>query len=46
MRGKDRRLGFSKKDRKRLWKNHMEEIMNKEKNWNDMTAVSMIKGGI
>ena len=44
MRGKDRRLGFSKKDRKRICKNHMEEIMNKEKDWNDVTAVSMVKG--
>ena len=25
MRGKDGKLGFSEKDRKRIWKNHMEE---------------------
>ena len=30
MRGKDERLNFSEKDRKRMWKNHMKEIMNKE----------------
>ena len=41
---KDRRLDFSKKDRKRIWKNHMEEIMNKEKDWNQVTAVGMVKG--
>ena len=29
MKGKDGRLGFSEKDRKRIWKNHVEEIMNK-----------------
>ena len=40
---KDRRLGFSKKDRKRIWKNHMEEIMNKEKDWNQITAIGMVK---
>ena len=40
-----KRLGFSKKDRKRIWKNHM-EIMNKEKDWNHVTAVSMVKGHI
>ena len=40
---KDRRLGFSKKDKKRIWKNHMEEIMNKEKDWNQVTAVGMVK---
>ena len=31
MKRKDRRLDFSKKDKKRIWKNHMKEIMNKEK---------------
>ena len=41
---KDRRLDFSKKDKKRIWKNHMEEIMNKEKDWNQVTAVGMVKG--
>ena len=30
MRGKDGRLGFSEKHYKRIWTNHMEEIMNKE----------------
>ena len=30
MREKDGRLGFSEKDRKRIWKNHFEEIINKE----------------
>ena len=46
MKGKDRRLDFSKKDRKRIWKNHVEEIMNKENDWNHVTAVSMVKGSI
>ena len=46
MKRKDRRLDFSKKDRKRIWKNHMEEIMNEEKDWNHVTAVSMAKGPI
>ena len=30
MRGKDGRLGFSEIDRKRIWKNHMGEIINRE----------------
>ena len=30
MRGKVGRLGLSEKESKRIWKNHMEEIMNKE----------------
>ena len=44
MKRKYRRLDFSKKNRKRVWKNQMEEIMNKEKDWNHVTAVSMVKG--
>ena len=39
----DGRLGFSEKDRKRLWINQMEEIMNKEKDWNHKTEASMIE---
>ena len=46
MKRKDRRLDFSKKDRKRIRKNHIEEIMNKEKDWNHVTAVSVVKGPI
>ena len=30
MREKDGRFDFNEKDRKRIWKNHMEEIMNRE----------------
>ena len=30
MRKKDGRLGFSEKDRRRIWKNYMDKIMNKE----------------
>ena len=46
MRGKDERLGFSEKDRKRKWKNYMEEITNKKNDWDHMTAASMVKGSI
>ena len=44
MRGKDGRLGFSEKDRKRIWKNHSEKIKNKENNWDHVTATSMVEG--
>ena len=44
--GKDGRLGFSKKDRKRIWKNYMEEIMNKKNNWDHVTEASIVKGSI
>ena len=43
--GKDVKIGFSEKDRKRMWKNHM-EIMNKENDWNHIKEASMIKGPI
>ena len=46
MRGKDGRLGFSEKDRKQIWKNHMKEIMNKESDWDHETAASMVEGPI
>ena len=46
MRGKDGTLGFSEKDRKIIWKNHMEEIMNKENDWDHVTAASIIEGPI
>ena len=44
IRGKDGRLGFSKKDRKRIWKNYMEEIMNKKNDWDHVTGASMVEG--
>ena len=40
MRGKDRRLGFNENNRK----NHMEEIMKKENDWDHMTDVGMLEG--
>ena len=33
MRGSDWRLNFSEKDRERVWKEHMERIMNEENEW-------------
>ena len=41
---KDRKLGFSKKDRKIILKNHMEEIMNKKNDWYYVTEGSMVEG--
>ena len=46
MRGKDGKLGFSEKDRKRMMKNHMAEIINEENHWNHVTEPSIIKGAI
>ena len=42
MRKKNGRLSFSEKDIKRIWKNHM-KIMNKENDWDHVTAASMVE---
>ena len=42
--GKDGRLDFSKKDKKRIRKSHMEEIMHKENDWDHVTEASVIEG--
>ena len=46
MRGKDGRFGFSEKDRKKNMKNHTEEIMNKENDWDHVTEARMVEGSI
>ena len=46
MKGKDRKLSFVEKDRKRILKNHVEEIMNKENDWDHMTEPNMVEGHI
>ena len=40
LRGGDGRLGFSEEDRAKIWKEHMEKIMNKENEfwWKHETA--------
>ena len=46
MRDKDKRFGFNEKNRKRIWKNYMEEIMNKENDWDHATTACIIEGPI
>ena len=43
MRGKDGKLGFSKKDRKRICINHLEEIMNEKNDWDHMTEANVVE---
>ena len=38
----DERLGFCEKDRKIIWKNYMEEIVNKENDWDHVTEASKV----
>ena len=46
MRDKDGRLGFCETDRKNIWKEHMEKIMNEENSWDQITDVDMVEGPI
>ena len=44
MKDKDGRLAVSEKDRGKLWKEHMEKIMNVENEWDQMVEVDMVEG--
>ena len=43
MKGINGRFVFIKKDRKRLWKEHMEKTMNKENAWNQKTENNIVE---
>ena len=43
IRGGDGRLNFSKKDRGRVWKEHMERIMNEENEWNQNVQADLVE---
>ena len=43
---KDGRLVVSEKDRGKLWKEHMEKIMNVENEWDQMVEVDMVEGPV
>ena len=46
MKDKDERLVVSEKDRGKLWKEHMEKIMNVENEWDQMVEADMVEGPI
>ena len=46
MKDKHGRLVVSEKDRRKLWKEHMEKIMNVENEWDQMVEVDMIEGPV
>ena len=46
MKDKDGRLVVSEKDRGRLWKDHMEMIMNVENEWGQMAKADMVEGPV
>ena len=46
MRGSDGRLNFSEKDRGRVWKKHMERIMNEENEWDQNVQADLVEGPV
>ena len=46
MKDKDKRLIVIEKDRGKLWKEHMEKIMNVENKWDQMVEADMVKGPV
>ena len=46
MRGSDRRLNFSEGDRGRVWKEHMERIMNEESEWDQNVQAALVEGPV
>ena len=46
MRGSDGKLSFSEKDRGRVWKEHMEKIMNEENEWDQRVEADVVEGPV
>ena len=46
LRGGDGRLGFIEEDRAKIWKEHMEKIMNKENEWDHMVETDVVEGPV
>lgn len=46
MRGSDGKLSFSEKDRGRVWKEHMERIMNEENEWDQRVEADLVEGPV
>ena len=43
---KRQKVRFQRKRQEKTWKNQMEDIMNKENDWDHVTAASMVEGAI
>ena len=46
LRGGDGRLGFIEEDRAKIWKEHMEKIMNEENEWDRMVETGLVEGPV
>ena len=46
LRGGDGRLGLIEESRTKIWKEHMEKIMNKENEWDHMVETDVVEGPV
>ena len=46
IKGRDERIGFSREDRCKIWKEHMEKIMNEENAWDHRVDAAMVEGPV
>ena len=46
LRGGDGRLGFIEEDRAKIWKEHLEKIMNEENEWDRMVETDLVEGPV
>ena len=46
LRGSEGRLDFNEEDREKIWKEHMEKIMNEENAWDHMVKTDIVAGPV
>ena len=46
MRGSDGSLNFSEKDKGKVWKEHMERIMNEKNEWDQNVKAELVEGPV
>ena len=46
LRGRDERFGFIEENRAKIWKDHMEKIMNEENEWEHMVETDVVEGSV
>ena len=46
LRGENRRLGFIEEDRVKIWKEHMEKIINEGNKWDCMVGTDVVEGPV
>ena len=46
IKGRDGRIGFSQEDRSKIWKEHMERILNEENAWDHKMDAAIVEGPV